>query len=156
MPLITQQFIVNAPIEICFDLSRSIELHVISTRHTGERAIAGVTTGLIGLHETVTWRARHFGIWQTLTSKITAYNRPYYFADEMVSGIFKSFRHQHLFEQVAGGTRMTDIFDFTSPLGLLGSLADKLLLEHYMTRLLRKRNQVIKEYAETGKWHEVF
>ncbi|MFT2007999.1 SRPBCC family protein [Pontibacter sp. 13R65] len=155
MPIITQQFIVHAPLARCFDLSRSIDLHKISTQHTGERAIAGLVAGQIELNETVTWRARHFGIWQTLTSKITAYNRPYYFADEMVQGIFENFRHQHLFEAVGDSTRITDIFDYTSPLGLLGSLADKLFLERYMARLLTKRNLVIKEFAESGKWQEV-
>ena len=37
-----------------------------------ERAVAGRMTGAIELGETVTWRARHFGYWWTLTSRITA------------------------------------------------------------------------------------
>lgn len=152
MPIIEINTIINAPAERCFDLSRSIDLHMISTRHTGERAVAGVTSGLIGLEETVSWRARHFGIWQTLTSKITAYHRPHFFVDEQLSGAFKSFRHMHRFFKHAGQTVMVDVFDYQSPLGFLGKIADKLFLEQYMFNLLKERNKTIKEYAETDQW----
>ena len=69
---------IAAPIERCFDLSRSVEVHLLSNVHSGEQALAvgGVTSGLVGLSEEVTWRAKHFGIWQNLTSKITAMESP--------------------------------------------------------------------------------
>lgn len=151
MPIITLKTIIHAPVQTCFDLSRSIDLHTISTKHTGERAIAGVTSGLIGLGETVTWRAKHFGIWQTLTSKITAYDQPKYFVYEMVKGAFNHFRHEHQFRQMDEDTVMTDVFNYSSPFGALGKLADLLFLKNYMTHLLKERNRVIKLYAESGK-----
>jgi ligand-binding SRPBCC domain-containing protein len=141
---------INAPIERCFDLARSIDLHLESTKQTGERAIAGRTSGLIGLGETVTWRARHFGIWQNLTSKITAFNYPNSFTDEMVSGAFKSFTHQHLFYAIHNQTVMKDIFIFESPFGMLGEMVNYLFLGRYMTHLLKKRNNVLKDAAESG------
>ncbi|OCX52598.1 cell division protein [Mucilaginibacter sp. PPCGB 2223] len=148
MPTIRLNTFVKADIETCFDLSRSIDLHVESTKHTRETAIAGRTSGLIELGDTVTWRARHFGIWQTLTSKITVMQRPVLFVDEMQSGAFKSFRHEHHFGEAAGGTLMTDIFIFEAPLGLLGAMANKLFLTKYMRKLLIQRNEVIKLHAE--------
>src|SRR5882757_2811493 len=148
MPIIELATHINAPIGQCFDLARSIDVHVASTRHTGEIAIAGRTSGLIELNETVTWRAKHFGIWQTLTAKVTEMAAPYFFADEMVKGAFKSFRHEHHFAEHKGYTLMTDIFVFESPLGILGKLADMLFLKRYMCNLLVKRNVVIKEFAE--------
>lgn len=151
MSIITLSTVIRAPREICFDLARSVTLHTISTRHTGERAVAGVTSGLMELHDWVTWRARHFGIQQNLTSKITQYERPGFFADEMVQGAFSRFRHEHHFQQVDGGTLMRDVFDYTSPLGPLGRLADVLVLKRYLSRLLEERNRVIKLYAESGK-----
>jgi hypothetical protein len=51
MPVINLHTQINAPIGIVFDLSRSIDLHKISTAHTNEEAIAGVTSGLIGMGE---------------------------------------------------------------------------------------------------------
>ena len=139
---------INAPIEKVFDLSRSIDLHMESTKQTGEKAVAGKTSGLIGLGETVTWRARHFGIWQTLTSKITEFDRPNLFVDEMVNGAFKSFRHEHHFTTSGRQTIMKDVFEFESPFGILGKIFNKLILTRYMTKLLLERNRVIKATAE--------
>ena len=151
MPTIHLQTQINAPRKLVFDLSRSIDMHKLSTAHTNETAIAGVTSGLINLNETVTWRAKHFGFYQNLTSKITEFDKPYYFADEMAKGIFKRFKHQHYFEEYKGGTLMTDLFEYRSPLRILGRIADTLFLKKYMTELLIKRNDQIKELAESGK-----
>ncbi len=107
--------------------------------------------GLMGLNDEVTWEAVHLGIRQRLTSRITIFERPYYFRDSMMRGAFKRFDHDHLFEHHDGLTTMKDVFDYTSPLGLLGKLADWLVLEHYMERLLRARAEVIRAAAETGE-----
>lgn len=155
MPVIEIETLIEAPAEIVFDLSRSIDLHKLSTADTNEEAIAGVTSGLISMNETVTWRARHFGVYQTLTSKITAFDRPRSFVDEMTKGAFRSFKHEHRFQQQNGTTMMRDIFDYKSPFGFLGQLADILFLKQYMTRLLTTRNEMIKEFAENGRWKEV-
>lgn len=148
MPVITLITAVKAPIAIVFDLSRSIDLHKISTSHTNEEAVAGKVSGLIGMGESVTWKARHFGITQYLTSKITYYNKPYQFTDEMVKGAFNSFKHEHIFTEEKGHTIMKDIFTYKSPFGLLGTLADVLFLKKYMAKLLEDRNAVVKEFAE--------
>lgn len=155
MPIIRLRTEIKQSRPLVFDLSRSIDLHQLSTAHTHEVAIAGTTSGLIGLNEWVTWRAKHFGISQRLTSKITAYERPNFFTDEMVSGAFTSFLHDHRFEDLNGGTLMLDAFTYRSPLGVLGQLADIIFLKRYMTVLLEKRNAIIKEYAENGMWEQV-
>lgn len=155
MPKIKLITEIKAPIERCFDLSRSIDLHMMSTQHTGERAVGGVTSGLIGFGESVTWRARHFGMRQNLTSKITNYQRPVFFADEMVKGIFHSFRHEHHFRQKNEEiVEIMDYFIFKSPLMILGRIADILFLKLYMKRLLQQRNQLIKEVAESNQWEK--
>ncbi|RZL96859.1 MAG: cell division protein [Pedobacter sp.] len=134
--------------ERVFDFSRDIDLHQVSTQRTNEQVIDGRMSGLIELGESVTWRAKHFGIYQKLTSKITAFERPHSFTDEMVTGAFRSFSHVHNFQAVDEGTRMTDIFTYVSPLGIFGRIADCLFLKKYMTGLLATRNQTIKDYAE--------
>ncbi len=155
MPKIILTTTIKADKLIVFDLARSIDLHKISTENTKETAISGRTSGLICLNESVVWRAKHFGFYHILTSKITAYNFPNYFTDEMVTGIFKSFKHEHHFKDIHGVTVMTDIFSFVSPFGILGKLANYLFLKKYMTNFLRDRNQVIKEFAESNKWKSV-
>ena len=144
-----------APIERVFDLSRSINLHKISTAHTGEKAIAGVLTGLINVNETVTWQAKHLGKQRQFTSKIIEMSGPDLFLDEMIKGDFKSFLHQHHFKKTNNGTIMIDLLEFETPYGVLGKLVNRFFLKNYIEKLLVKRNQVIKEYAETSKWKAI-
>ena len=155
MPRIELHTEINAPIDICFDLSRSIDLHKESMLHTKEEAVAGKTSGLIEDGESVTWQAKHFGVTQFLTSKISNLKRPYIFRDSQTKGIFNFFHHDHVFEEINGKTLLTDIFEYQSPLGILGKLADFLFLKSYMTKLLEQRNKVIKEYAESDKWKKI-
>ena len=117
-----------------------------------EEAVAGVTSGLIELGQTVTWKARHLLKTRYLKSKITSMIRPYSFVDEQVSGDFQSFRHEHHFRTVENGTLMIDVFDFKTPYGKLGLLFNNLYLKRYLTRLMEQRNHIIKQYAETDRW----
>lgn len=148
MPTIIIHTAINASIETVFDLARDIDLHKKSCEHTKEEAIRGKTSGLIELNETVTWRAKHFGIWQTLTSKITAFEKPKFFVDEMVKGAFKSFTHEHHFSQIQETTFMKDVFHYQAPWGILGKAATFIFLHKYMTNFLKHRNRTIKNYAE--------
>jgi len=147
--------IINAPIERCFDLSTSIDLHKISASKSKEQAINGITSGLIKLNETVTWKAKHFGFWHKMKVEITEYEKPNYFVDEMIEGAFKSMKHRHEFKQTKNGTEMTDIFEFSSPFGFLGKIVDNYVLRNYMSKFIEERNCVIKEFAETSKWKQV-
>jgi len=150
MPVITLKTEIAAPVETVFDLSRSIDLHVESTSQTNERAIGGTTTGFIQHGETVTWEATHFFIRQRLTVRIEQFDRPHHFRDSMVSGAFQRFDHDHHFEACDIGTLMTDVFDFTSPLGPLGHLANWLFVTRHMRRLLERRNEIVKTIAESA------
>jgi len=154
MPTIELNTRIEAPIERVFDLSRSIDLHTQSASASMESAVAGVTSGLIGPGQEVTWRARHFGIWQTLTVRITVFERPTHFADEMLRGAFKRMEHHHYFSAESGGTVMRDAFSFQSPLGILGRIADRVFLKRYMRNFLIERNRVIKGIAESDAWRQ--
>ena len=154
MPVIELATSISAPVERVFDLARSIDLHTNSTSSTGERAVAGVTSGLIGPEQEVTWRARHFGVWQSLTVRVIAFERPTHFADAMLRGAFSRMEHHHYFEQAGGGTTMRDVFSFLSPLGILGRIADSLFLTRYMKSFLIERNRVIKATAESDDWNQ--
>ncbi len=154
MPLIRLETLIDAPVELCFDLSRDLDVHMASSGPTGERAVAGVTSGMVKLNDTITWEATHFGVRQRLTSKIVAYERPHLFVDVMLRGAFKRWHHTHLFKAQAGGTLMIDEVDYASPLGLLGLIVDKLYLENYMRRFLEHRNAHIKKVAETRQQPE--
>lgn len=146
---------INAPLERCFQLSTSIDLHKLSAVKSKEEAIDGKTKGLIKLTESVTWKAKHFGVWFTMKVKITEYEPPEYFVDEMIEGPFKSMTHRHEFKKDGNRTIMLDKFDFLSPFGLLGKMVDYLIFRKYMYKFLQERNQLIVEFAETEKWKKV-
>lgn len=121
-----------------FDLSLSIDAHVASMAHTTEQAVAGVTSGSIGDGETVTWRARHFGIMWKMTSLVSEVDRPHRFVDAQVRGPFQTFHHVHTFTEVPGGSIMRDVISVESP--VFGALAERLVLVPYLRRLITKRN----------------
>jgi ligand-binding SRPBCC domain-containing protein len=141
---------IRAPVPVCFDLARSVDVHVRSFAHTGERAVGGRTAGPLGLGEEVTWRGRHFGVVHEHTSRITAFDPPRYFRDSMVRGRFRSFEHDHWFEPGPDGTVMRDLLVFSSPCGVLGRLVDRLVLRRYLTRLLERRNAALRSEAEAS------
>lgn len=152
MPEIILTTIIKAPIKRCFDLARSIDLHLHTAARTNEEVIAGIRTGLIKKGETVTWKAKHFGITQTLTSEISEMDSPFMFEDRMLEGTFKKINHQHLFEEEGKKTIMKDVFVFESPFGVYGKLFNILVLTNYMKRFLQERNQKIKAVAESEEW----
>lgn len=139
---------IAASIQTVFDLARSIDVHMGSMGKSRERAVGGVTTGLIGPGQCVTWKARHFGVPFTMTSAIVTMEVPTAFVDEQTRGPFRSFRHEHRFEVNGDATVMHDSIAFTSPLGLLGRLVDRIGLERYMTKIISERNAFLKTAAE--------
>ena len=145
---LVETLVIQAPGARCFDLARSVELHVQSTAGTQERAVEGVTFGLLNQNEEVTWEATHLGVRQRLTSRITEFNRPRHFRDSQVRGPFRRFDHDHFFDEDGGNTIMRDAFDYTSPMGWLGRFVDRIFLEDYMQGFLQKRAEVIKATAE--------
>lgn len=154
MTTIHLKTIIEADIKTVFDLARDIDLHQKSTFKTGEKAIAGRISGLIEEGETVTWRAKHLGVYQTHTSKIVSMEKPYQFTDIMLKGTFKSFKHQHIFNQEGKSIIMTDILEFESPFGIIGKLFNHFFLKNYMKNFLLERNKLIKITAES-KSHKV-
>ncbi len=151
MPIVEVVTVINAAPEMCFDLARNIDLHMVSTQGTDEKAVSSVTGGLIDAGEDVTWEATHFSIRQSLTSRITRFDRPRHFRDTQVRGAFRRFDHDHFFTVELSATVMRDVFDYESPFGFVGRCADRWFLRSYMARLLKNRAFVIKAAAESGQ-----
>lgn len=149
MPIIKHMQFIKAPLEVCFDLARNVDIHTQTTAKTKEKAVSGVTQGLLKEGDIVTWEAIHFGIKQRLTAKVTYMKKPTEFVDIMIIGAFKSFTHTHQFVEEKGGTLMIDIFEYESPYGPIGLIADKLFLERYMTKFIISRAKELKKIAET-------
>lgn len=141
---------IRASPEVVFDLSLSVDAHLESMAGSGEQAVAGVTTGIIGLGEEVTWRAVHFGLPFRMTSRVTELERSVRFVDEQVRGPFQWFRHEHLFEARGMGTLMTDRVSFQAPVVGVGWAVERALLGRYMKKLIEERGSHLKRAAEGG------
>jgi ligand-binding SRPBCC domain-containing protein len=139
---------IKAPIQIVFDVSRNIDIHQQSASKSYEVAIAGVTSGLINYNETVTWRGKHFGFYLSHKSRITAMTFYHYFVDEMEEGKFKTFKHQHFFEEINELTTMTDVLQYETPFCIFGKLFDFLFLKKHLTQFLLERNKILKAVTE--------
>jgi ligand-binding SRPBCC domain-containing protein len=146
--VIRLETLIAAPPERCFDLSLSVDVHLVSAAGTSERVVAGPATGVLGPGDSVTWEARHFGHRWRLAVAVSAYDRPRMFRDEMLQGPFRRMRHDHYFEQNEHGTRMRDEFEFASRLGPI----DPLVLEPHLRRFLVRRNRTIRRIAEGEDW----
>jgi ligand-binding SRPBCC domain-containing protein len=155
MPVVSVSTMVAAPIELVFDLARSMDLHRISMKSHQEKLVGGVTESLIGPGDTVTFRARHFGWWFELTSQVTAFDRPTFFQDQMTRGPFQLLLHTHHFQSHDGGTLMRDTFEYQAPLGRLGRLAERLFLDRHLAQLLRDRQAAIRAAAESDQWRSL-
>jgi len=130
-----------APIERVFDLSLDVDFHQDSMKESGESAIGGVRAGKMALGDIVTWRARHFGIMWTMTSKITEYDRPHMFVDEQHRGPFKKFHHEHRFTAIDDQTtELVDVIEFQAPVGPIGRVVERVLLRRHLEQLIDLRN----------------
>ncbi|MFB9077473.1 SRPBCC family protein [Flavobacterium procerum] len=139
---------INASKKIVFDVSRNIDIHQQSASKSKEKAIAGITSGLINLNETVTWRGKHFGFYLTHKSRISAMSFYDYFVDEMEEGKFKSFKHKHHFKETNGVTIMTDLLQYETPFGIFGKCFDVLFLKKHLIKFLLERNKTLTVMAE--------
>ena len=147
--------VIDAPIETVFDAERNISLHIGTQADRDEKAVGGVTKGLISLGEEVEWEAIHFGFRQRLRVRITSMTRPLHFRDEMVAGAFKRFKHDHSFESTGDRqTRKSDMLEIVAPLGPLGYLAERVFLRQYMAKFIRAKNLALKQMIESPEFGE--
>ena len=152
MPTIHLTTFIAAPAERVFDLSRHIGLHKESMAPFSQEAVAGTRFGLIEKDETVTWKSKHLFRERMLRVKVTEMSKPSMFVQEQAEGNFRMMKHEHYFKPCDNGTIVIDLFHFESPYGVLGRWFNELWLTHYLRKIIELRNNVIKQYAETGKW----
>lgn len=137
--------------EVCFELARSMDFHRQSMAASGERIVGGRAAGLIELGEEVEFEARHLGMTRRLRSRVTEFDRPRRFVDEQVAGPFRALRHEHVFEASAGGTRLIDRVRIDVGWGVLGWLAERLVVGPHLRGVLLGHQQNIKRAAESGE-----
>ena len=145
---------IDAPVERCFLLSLSVDLHVATARSMRDKTGAGATEGTIGEGDTLTFKGNHFGVRWRHTSLIEKLRPHSYYRDVMIAGPFQHFEHDHYFAPMDDGTRMRDEVRFSASAGLLGRLTTRMFLRKQLKAFLRERNAMIKRLAESEDWHK--
>ena len=145
----SRRTVLPAEPERCFDVSLDVDFHLTSFAESDEQVVGGVGSGGMKLGDDVTWRAKHFGIWWTMRTQITAFDRPHSFVDEQIHGPFKRFHHLHVFTDLGDGTtEMLDEVEFEAPLGPLGLIAEKAVLGRYLPHLIDVRNRELATFLQ--------
>lgn len=83
--------------------------------------------------------------WMT---EITHVKEGEYFVDEQREGPYGLWHHQHHFEAVAGGVKMTDIVHYSLPLGILGRVAHTLFVRRQLEGIFAYRRKRVQEFFE--------
>ena len=149
MPLIQETVHVRAPATRCFDLTRSVDLHVDSSTAIAARAVGGRRTGLSGPGDWTTWSARFFGLRFRLTTGVDHFAPPHRFDDCLLRGLLRRFAHTyHCIARPDGTCDLSDALTVEAPFGPLGRLAERLYLARHMRTLVRQRLLAIKAVAE--------
>jgi ligand-binding SRPBCC domain-containing protein len=81
--------------------------------------------------------------WMT---EITHVKEGEYFVDEQREGPYGLWHHQHHFEAVAGGVKMTDIVHYSLPLGILGRVAHALFVRRQLEGIFDYRRKRVQEF----------
>lgn len=155
MPRIHTTTFIAAPIERVFDLSRHIALYKLIFQSRKERITSGAATALVGKNETITIIAKHAGRARMSMIKITTFQQPTLFVEEQVKGDLQNYKHEHHFKQVENGTIVIDLLEFGFPKDIVGKFFGKVYFKKYLEELLRKRTELIRNYAETERWRAV-
>jgi hypothetical protein len=146
---------IKAPIERCFDLTRSIDFHKLSINPVKEESVAGCTSGLIGPNQHALMQSRLWGLRFSTELKITKFNPPFFLSYEIADSNFHSAVHDYYFYDISEETVMVNHFYYKPKWGLIGELINILFLEKYISRIITKRNDLLREYAETEKWRKI-
>jgi ligand-binding SRPBCC domain-containing protein len=155
LPKLETEIIINAPKERCFLLSLSVDIQVVSAKAMKGKVVGGKTSGIMEPGDSVTWLAKHFGMFQKITVMIVKYKYPAQFTEEMLKGPFKSFKHEHYFDTISGKTLMKDVLKFESPASMFGKKVNFEYLERYLENYLEKRNNALKIFAESDRWQNI-
>ncbi len=145
----------RAPAGRCFDLARSVNLHVASATDIAARAVGGRTSGLSGAGDETTWSARFCGVRFAMTTRVEGFAPPTGFGDRLTRGLLRRFEHAYRFTpQPDGGCTMADELTIEAPFGPLGRLMERFYLVRRMNVLVWRRLQYIQRVAEGEDWRQ--
>lgn len=85
------------------------------------------------------------GLKTTWVTEITHIIEKKYFVDEQRVGPYSLWHHQHIIEPTENGVLMTDIVSYQPPFGILGALANKLIIKNKLNEIFNFRTKAIEK-----------
>lgn len=81
----------------------------------------------------------------TWVTEIKDVKEPISFTDEQIKGPYRYWSHLHSFRKIPGGTEITDEVKYISLPGILGKIADWLIIDKKLEQIFLYRKNVMKE-----------
>jgi ligand-binding SRPBCC domain-containing protein len=126
-------------------------LAAVTPPHLNLKVTNEVYGGALYPGQVMTYRVKPLlGIPISWMTEITHVEPMKYFVDEQRKGPYKLWHHQHHFKTIDGGVEMTDLVHYRLPLGVLGSMANRLLVQQELRKIFAYRYQKIIELF--GHW----
>jgi ligand-binding SRPBCC domain-containing protein len=149
MAVVRTTTLIHAPVNTVFTLARDVAQHAAALVTTGERAVEpGRTEGLLELGDLYCLRAKHLGLPWSVDVRIITLDEDELIASTQIRGPFRRLEHEHRFVVTGAGTLLTDEVRWVAPAGLLGKLADEIVLRRRLLWILTVRNAHLKRWAE--------
>lgn len=149
MERIEQRIVISAPIERVFHFHDDTRNLLRITPPSIKVSIE--TMGKPGLGYEVVLKVRQFGIftmrWKV---RITEYVPPTLMSDEQVSGPFAYWKQTRRLREVDGGTELTDIVEYGPPFGILGRIANALVIRRQVLEMFAYRQATTKRLLESA------
>ena len=76
-------------------------------------------------------------------TEITHVQDKHYFVDEQRIGPYSMWHHEHFLEPIEGGVEMIDIISYSPPLGILGKLANTLIIRRQLEHIFDYRKEAM-------------
>lgn len=146
---------IKAPVDRVFDLCRNTTIYRKALHGGNETLSASASDVLVKEGDTVTLSAKHLGKVRALTARVIELSKHEKFVEEQVKGDLKSFRHEHYFKPVENGTIVIDMVKMEEPRDAVGGFLGKWFMKKYFEKILHKRNELVKQYAESDKWRTI-
>lgn len=144
--LIKTQKLPSTITEIWDFISAPINLKEITPEHMGFIVTSNTGTEKMYPGMIITYKVSPLlGIKLNWMTEITHVRDYEYFVDEQRAGPYKLWHHQHKIEPIEGGVLMTDIVTYKPTLGLLGAIANSLLIKKQLQQIFDYRTIALEK-----------
>jgi ligand-binding SRPBCC domain-containing protein len=136
--------VIPAPLEVVFRFFEDPHNLRLITPNWLDFRVTRIRGTPLGVGTTIFYRIRWLGVPIRWVSRIDEFERNHRFVDVQIRGPYRSWRHEHTFEERDGRTVMRDTVRYELPLGILGRTAHWLLVRRQLHQIFDYRASQIR------------